>query len=574
MENHYLRFTWMVLEIKKDARRVAKASEVNHNRGTQLRLITSEDAKLKYCGLIRMSMEVDPVAARIFAVRKALPADRLRFYIPDSDEDTDIQYLAILLRLHDASAVGSGDLAHDDLVDSVNEILFGVQGKALPDDVMESRLRSLERWGSIEKFPETQNVDLRAWRRSYTRYRITADGGFVNDTLLSAVRRKERRVNNQDALNALGGIETSLAEIRTKLASLSGDAKERASTLIDAYLTLARIVKTDYENLNEYLRDLNRRIIAFTTRRDLDYDDLEVILQRLEAYMEGIHSTFRSRSLAILRRCEELRDNECWENLLLGYELTVQNDERTRFDATETLRPNPDELLRRLTEFFDPSRKQSLVKEVATIRGNTVRIVASIRDHWQRLMERSSFVQQLEKAWTVIETTPLDDRDAWNSIQVWGSQLFGLQRIRTAPGLGTAEAAGKPPQPRRRYTRRTDVARTVTLQERKGTIEQVRRIEEELGMSLNDLVHQHILRGRKKARLSDFSLKSHEDFRRLIALAKHSELVLNTAIAKSYFSFRVSYVPQAPRVKWQRDGMTYEGPELEFQDAPTQVQYA
>lgn len=508
---------------------------------------------------------IPALVERVYATRKALPADRFRFLIPDAKDKTDLDYLAILVVLHDAANSGTGDLPRGDLVDLANRAIETLRGEPLVDDVIDARLKSLEAWGLVEKQTETQvEIKLSEWSRGYQRYRISDDGSLIIDLLLSVEKRKRKVMSSQDATNILANIEASLARLAKPPGDEPASAKERNEQLRMEYLTLQGVVERDYDNLLQYLRELNKQVLGFGLYGTFDPDEFRLVVDRLEAYMLGIHADFRARSKRILAACERLNEPDIMERLQSGYHLAQEEDKIALFHPGDGQRPHPRELLHRLTEFFDPSRKHSLTAEVVRIRNNTTIVVGRLRDHWQRILERTSFVQQLERAWERIKSAPWDDQAAWKSILDWNSSIFEIRPVATAPNLGDEAVPGMPPVPRRRYSRRGNHDQVAEIKPRESNLEAIEREEESLAERLNAVIMERLLQGRREALLSEFPLATHEDFRALVQIAKNTDVLLATPFATTHFDFTATYVPDAPRVRWEHHDVTYEAPEIRF----------
>lgn len=502
---------------------------------------------------------------RVHATRKALPADRFRFLVPDANEKTDLDYLAILVVLHDAANSGTGDLPRGELEDLANRAVETFRDEPLSAQVMEARLKSLEKWELIEKQGETQvEIKLSEWSRGYQRYRISDDGALIIDLLLSAQSRKRRVMSSQDASNILSNIEASLDRLAQSDQEEPASAKERNERLRMEYLTLQGVVERDYENLLQYLRDLNKQVLNFGLSRKFNADEFRLVVDRLEAYMIGIHQDFRARSKRIVATCEWLAEPEALGRLERGYHLAQEEDKIMLFHAAEANRPHPADLLKRLTDFFDPSRKQSLTAEVVRIRNNTTIIVGRLRDHWQRILERTSFVQQLEQAWTRLQAARWDDEASWERALEWNAHIFEVRPIATAPDLGDEATPGRPPVPRRRYSRRGRNDEIAEVKPRESSLDAIEREEEALAARLNELITTKLLQGRASALLSELPLESHQEFRDIVQIAKNTDILLATPIAKNYFDFTAEIIPDAPRVRWERHDAAYEAPEIRF----------
>lgn len=479
--------------------------------------------------------------------------------MPDAGIDSD--YVAILSILEHRAHSGTGDISHDDLVDASRILITSVTGRELDDAAVDARLASLEAWGLVDKFAETeQPTGAFVWRRSYVRLRLTQDAELVLDALDGIREARQKPITTQDATNLLANIESRLKSIAERVQDPGRGV--HADVLRSAYLDLQSTVARDLRDLKEFLHGLQRSIITFGTQAQFDVQELESILTNLESYVNGVLSEFQARSRRIGDACTRLLEPEMQEELNTGHHLARDADDSSIFSGTSR-RPAPVELVSTLTQFFDPGSRTSLTAEVSRIRRSTRTILGRMRDHWQRIMERTSYVHQLARAWDRLGSARWDDDERWERVATWNSRLFDATRIATAPDLGDEKTPGRGLVPGRHYEYKGRTDTKVVATRPKATVQELKDQEKEVAARLNHLVMARILRGRGKARLSELDLAADSDFHDLLAVVKNSELLLDTAVAAEYFEFQARYV-EAPRTKWELGQALYTAPEIEF----------
>jgi hypothetical protein len=501
------------------------------------------------------------VAQRVLELRRAVPADLLRFLVPDGDSTTDLQYLAILVLLQQSSRNGQDEVGHSEAVEDATQAIAAL-GESLSPEIVAQRLAHLTRCKVIDRVTELDPHDHYNFRRDYQRYRISAEGNLVLGMLEDADRRRRRPLATQDAANVLTRIHETLQGVLARVGT-TGPPPEGNEGLQRAYLDLQSVTESHYPVLLEFLHALNDEISSFGIG-GFDSDQFDALVNGLQRYMDGVHDVFEARSLAILETCRRLQDEEALKDLRLGRVLAEQQDPQI-FHRLLPERPAPDDLLHRLHGMFDSTRRSSLLQEVRKVQTNTRKVVGRLRSHWQKLLDRTNFVQQLGMAWDDLKAIPWDDHEPWARAMAWRDNVYELSRIQTAPNLPREDGKGKPPMPQRRYVLKGRREEPMPVLRALGDPDGLFvDLDQETGRRLDRFVHERILRGRDEALLSDFHVATHDDFRSIVEVAKCSELVLHNGIAREHFTFRVAYVPGAPQVPWRCANTRYTAPEIRF----------
>ena len=515
-----------------------------------------------------------PLEREVQALRDAFRVETLRILVAPSAQT----YLSILQRLRLARKFENGDMPHEALFDAVNDALRRMTGEEMEPRTFVDRLQELVEDDLIKREWEPrsdQSINNFLW--DYHRYRISDEANRLLGMLERAARARARKPSTIEAKHNLRIIRERLGEIQRETRGLYADSQispeERRRRAQAAYQDASRLFRQEFTEFRDFLSDLTQVLLEYgRSSNPTSVEGLDRVIQRLEAYVDEMLLFVRSNSEAITQSCNSifLRGIETLET---GYavDLSEGMDPLTLEPPTSDTHPDPQTVLLVMRTYFGDTGPGTLNEAVKRIREATVSTIKRLREHYERLLQRTHFGEYLRlRIGEALALAPTPER--FDPVVDWTNQLFSPMLVATAPRLGRPGEPGEPIAPHKRYEYQKPPILGVKAKRAQSSPPPSTPEHATLLRRMDEFVLTRILKGRESAPISDLDLQTFEEFRLLVEAVKQSNLVIGGPV-----SDRLQFMVVDPRrrptdplnfIEWRTEAGRFRAPTLEMRIKP------
>ena len=477
--------------------------------------------------------EVGPAADRVLALLNVLPRDTFAFLTAPNARD----YMGILYVLYWNTRWKSPEVLHDDLHAKVNTLIRQISYEPLRDAEFNSLLSKLHEWALIGKQVGVA-PSPKEWRVDWHQYWLKDDAYQLILALEEIHTRKQRKPTWTKGRDYIRTVNDGLRHILDKLHDAEqagrGDV-DRGESRRQAYSDLLELHDRDFGDFRTFLSDLNKDLLEIGRAPNVDFDRLETLIDRLQAFVHETLHFFQARGEEI-RRTAALLQDECLPGLIEGYAIERSAYEAsTRAPPSDATHPHPATPLRGILTYFDWDG--GLDRQARRIQSSAFLTMQRLREYYQAFTLRSRVRELLDAR--IQEFVRLGDNASTDdALAGWTLHLFPIFHVSFAPGIGSLANPGDPPRPGRKYAYHRTQVIDCKVDQPVDTIISVRQRAEQIAEEISNFIETRILRGRDEARFADLNLQDHQDFRILLEAVRNDPLVAATGIAE-YFRFTI-----------------------------------
>lgn len=504
--------------------------------------------------------ENQPNPTRVLTLLQALPPTTFAFLTAPNARD----YLTILYVLYWNTRWRSPELQHEDLFAQVNTIVRNLALDPLTDAEFNRLSIQLSDWGLIGR-QVTVAPNAREWRINLHQYWLKDDAYNLLLALEELEARKRRRPTWTKGRDHIRALADGLDNVVTKLveAGRPGRLTEATELRRQGYSDVQQLHDRDLADFKAFLSDINKDLLDLGRTPNLDFERIQLLVDRLEAFVLQTLRFFQLRGEEILQRVHVL-GNDHLQSLIEGHLVErAAYEENARVPATDDTHPSPTTHLRDFRNYFAldggldaQSRRIQLSASLTTQR---------LREYYQALTQRGRTRELLDQRIQELTTHPAEIDS--EQVERWLAKIAPVPAAQFAPGIGTPERRGTPQLPGRRYPyHRSQITETepeTPTQDLNSVLKQLLQ----RAQVINDFVETRLLIGRTEAHFHDAHIRDLQDFKRLLNAVRHDPNISGTPLAR-FFSFTIHDPRGSPLdpldiIHWKgTDGAHYTGVDL------------
>jgi hypothetical protein len=437
-----------------------------------------------------------------------------------------IPYLVILVELFRRRQEQRLELPFDRLLDAVQPALSsrisGTRDYGTPE--LRADLCALEEWGNVRQRLEPRRI-RRLQDRGLERYLVRLTDG-THDLLerldaRAARRAGERESGARDHLRDLEDALGRVAEGLGRLGELGHEGRCRLGRDVQRAQAASEAAGADLLRLELRLGEL-----ALET---LDAARLEELVTHIQSYLERYLQDLDRRR----RRALELLSEPGHAGLDTVHEALLREAAE---DPLSSGRPpsHPGRGIELLGEFLREGgvldrRCQAVHQRTADVAGHLERHLAALVRRSQLracIRDRVAELARLDASPASVAAVDAFFTSLWQSGHLVGAELPGTPARRAAP-----------PRPRRRYERRRPTFGGAVVSPADGEVAGRRPLLQTWLEALGEFVEERILRGRRRAPVTDARLESFADVRLLVSAVRVG--LTSRAFHRRYLTYRV-----------------------------------
>ncbi len=433
-----------------------------------------------------------------------LSAERRRVY------STILYYFLLRRRAHEIESY------HNDIFDAVQPTIENIILEDYSISAFRADMDQLVAWNNLERRLEPYRLKKISDRRlkKYL-YKLTETSKTLIESLetLKAPHEIDRVMLDQDHLTDIEEFLDRAEDARKQKDGIDEDGLRRLARIFGEIDNKCKLISIE-------ITEFGAKIATFNTS-PFQLESLPEIIDWLDRYVDQYLQRVAKKGPMLYHRLIQWEFGNSRELLDSAFESA-----REHFLTNPLAGPwvsqikSSSEILSEIVPFFAP---EGLFAELCQRVNEHVRdLVRKIRRHLDDIRRRNIRIQALRRRTKEVVN---GKEDALESIRSWLKELLSSAHQLTDAGGGTPSRRVAPPRPT--YWRRR-VARTpfqaAFIKKKQGSLERTHELEKAQLNRLSEFINKTLLKGKKRAKVSDVALETPADVRSFLDSVKKFKL--------------------------------------------------